>query len=112
MQLAIVDNRGVSRQDRRFHRGAIAVREDPIQRDLNDVPEIQLNFVVPQGVKEAVERFLQFGFEVSYDADDLVHGSLVQRTMWSVYEQTNVFVKLDVRRERHEALLSFGGFLR
>src|SRR5262245_12650408 len=69
MQLAIVDNRGVSRQDRRFHRGAIAVREDPIQRDLNDVPEIQLNFVVPQGIEEAIERFLQFGFEVSYDAD-------------------------------------------
>ena len=38
---------GVRRQNRGFHWRAITVGEDWIQRDLNDVSEIQLNFVVP-----------------------------------------------------------------
>ena len=47
---------GVRRQNRRFHWRSIAVGEHSIQRDLNDVSEIQLNFVVSQGVEEAIER--------------------------------------------------------
>jgi hypothetical protein len=71
-------NRGVRRQNRRFHWRAIAVGENSIQRHLNDVSEIQLNFVVSQGVEEAVERFLQLGFEVSDDGYNSINRSFIQ----------------------------------
>ena len=97
-------NCGVRRQNRGFYYRAIAVGENSIQRDLNDVSEIQLNFVVSQGVEEAVERFMQLGFEVSDDADDLVDSLLVQHTARSVDEQPNVFVKLNVVRKKYHCL--------
>jgi hypothetical protein len=112
MQLAIVENRRISRQDRRFHRGAIAVREDSIERNLNNISKIQLDLIVTQGIEEAIERLLQLRFQFSDDADDFVHRLLVQHAAGPVDKQMNVFVKLDVRRERHEALLSFSRFLR
>ena len=58
MQLAIMDNRGVGRQNRRFHRRAIQVGEDSIERNLNDVSEIQLDLIVTRGIEESIERLL------------------------------------------------------
>ena len=101
MQLAIMGDGGVRRQNRGFHWRAIAVGEDSKERDLNDVSEIQLNFVVSQGVEESVERLLQPGFEVSDDADDLVDGLLVQHTARSIDEQMDIFVKLNVWSQFH-----------
>ena len=49
---------GVRRQNSGFHRRSIAVGENSMDRNVNDVSEIQLNFVVFQGVEEAVERLL------------------------------------------------------
>ena len=72
-----------------------------MQRDLNDVPEIQLDFVMSQGVEEAVERLLQLRFEISDDADDLVDRLLVHHTARSIDEQTYVFVKFDIGRKVH-----------
>src|SRR4030095_5631 len=95
---------GVRRQNRGFHWRSIAVGEHSIQRDLNDVSEIQLNFVVPQGVEEAVERFLQLGFQFSDDAGNLVDRLLVQHTARPVYEQANVLVKLNVVRKKYQCL--------
>src|ERR1700752_3476023 len=95
---------GVRRQNRRFHWRSIAVGENSVQRDLNDVPEIQFNFVVPQGVEEAVERFLQLGFQFSDDAGNLVDRLLVQHTARSVDEQMNVFVKLYVVRKKYHTV--------
>ena len=45
MQLEIVGNRSVGRQNRRFHWKLIAVGEDSVQRDVNDVSVIQLNSI-------------------------------------------------------------------
>src|SRR5262245_6293963 len=73
MQLAIVDNRGVGRQDRRFHRRTIRIGKDSMERHLNNVSEIQLNLIVTQGIKESIERLIQSGFQVSDNVDDLVH---------------------------------------
>src|SRR5678816_4427381 len=104
-------NGGVRRQNCRFHWRSIAVGEHSKQRDLNDVSEIQLNFVVPQGVEEAVERLLQLGFQFSDDAGDLVDRLLVQHTARSVDEQMNVFVKLNVvRKKNHTVPIWFTNF--
>ena len=72
MQLAIMDYGGVGRQNRRFHRRAIRVRENSMERNLNYVSEIQLDLIVTQGIEESIERLLQFGFQVFDNMDDLV----------------------------------------
>ena len=43
MQLTIMDDRGVRRQNRRFHRRTIVHTEDSMERNLNYVLEIQLD---------------------------------------------------------------------
>jgi len=58
-------NGGVRGQNRRFHRRAIAVGEDPMERNLNHILVIQLNLIVTTGIEESIERRLQLGFELS-----------------------------------------------
>ena len=105
VQLAIMGDGGVRRQDRRFHRGAIAVREDSIERNLNNISKIQLDLVMSQRVEEAIERLLQLRFQFSDDADDFVNRLLVQHAAGPVNKQTNVFVKLDIRGQLHYGFL-------
>jgi hypothetical protein len=105
MQLAIMDNGGVRRQNRRFHRRTIAVREDSMQRNLDDVSEIQFDLVMSPRIEKPIERLPQLGFEVADDAYDLVDRLLIQHTARSVDEKTNVFVKFDVGRKFHHATL-------
>jgi hypothetical protein len=108
MQLEIMANGGVRRQNRRFHRWTIGVREDSIERNLNNVSVIQLNLIVTTGIEESIERLLQLGFELSDNADDLFDRLLVQHTARSVDKQTNVFVKLNVSRKFHYRILGQG----
>ena len=97
-----MSDRGVRHQNRGFHWRAVAVREHSMQRDLDDVSEIQLNLIVTKGVEESIERLVQSGFQVSDNRNDFVNRLLVQRTAGSVYEQAYVFVKFDVRRQVHQ----------
>ena len=46
--------------------------------NMNNVPKIQLNFVVTQRIQESIERLLQLGFEVSDDGNDSVNRRFVQ----------------------------------
>ena len=78
-----------------------------MERNLNNVSEIQLNLIVTTGIEESIERLLQLGFELSDNADDLVDRLLVQHTARSVDEQTNVFVKLNVRRKKYHGFYYF-----
>src|SRR5215831_14681530 len=77
------------------------VREAPMQGNLNDIFEVELNFIGRQRIEESIEWLLQFDFEIFESCDDLVYGRLVQQTARSVNEKTKVFVKLDIRRKLH-----------
>ena len=96
-----MSDRGVRRQNRGVHWRAVAVGEHSMQRDLDDVAEIQFNFIVSQGVEESIERLVQSGFQVSDYIYYLVHRPLVQQTERSVDEQSNVLMKFDVMRKLH-----------
>src|SRR5215475_1666503 len=74
-----------------------------MQRNLNDIFEIQLNFIGCQCVSEAIERLLEFGLQISERPDNFVNDGLVQQAARSVNEQTDVFVKFDVRRKLHRS---------
>ncbi|HTG52694.1 MAG TPA: hypothetical protein VMA33_07520 [Candidatus Tectomicrobia bacterium] len=48
-----------------------------MQRNLNHISEVQLDFVVPQRIEESIERLFQSGFEVFDNFNDFVNGRLV-----------------------------------
>src|SRR6476646_7057265 len=83
----------------RFDRRAIAIETAPIKRNSNDMFEVQINRVGCHGVRESIERLLQRNLEFSDDTYDSVDSRLVHQTARSINEQTDVFVKLDIRRQ-------------
>ena len=70
-------------------------------RNADDVFEVEINCVGCHRVGEAIERFLQRGLEFSYYTYDFVNSRPVQQTAWSMDQQRNVFVKLDIWRQYH-----------
>src|SRR5215510_16570139 len=77
------------------------VSEATMQRKLNHVLEVELNFVGCQRISESIERLLQLGFEVLQSAQSFVQCCFIHQTTRSVDEQTNIFVKLEFRWKFH-----------
>src|SRR5215475_12593713 len=77
------------------------VSEATMQRKLNDVFEVELNFVRCQRIRESIEWLLQVGFEVFQSAQSFVQCCFIHQTTRSVDEQTNIFVKLEFRWKFH-----------
>src|ERR1044071_6021923 len=90
-------------EDRRLYRWMPGVGETATQRDLNDVFEVELNFVGFQRVGESIERLLQLRFEIFEDVYDLFNSRLVDHTARSVDEQTYIVVKLNIWRQFHRS---------
>src|SRR5262249_37697454 len=100
----------VRRQNRRFDRGAISVREDSIERNVNDVSVIQLNSIDFGCIGESIERPSYFFFQVSESIYCSSDRYFVQKTPRPIDKQANVFVKFDVRRKSHYAIVSVRRF--
>jgi hypothetical protein len=99
MQAAIISNGRIGREDSRLYGRAIAVEAPAIKRNAAD--EFQIIACIGCGrVQEAIERLLQSEFEFSDYTYDFVNSRPVQQTARSMDQQTNVFVKLDFRRQR------------
>ena len=71
--------------------------DTPMKRNLNDVSEVEFNFVGFRGIGESIERLLRCGLDIFNNADNLVNRLFVDQTARSIYKQTNVFVKLNLR---------------
>ena len=82
------------------------VGKAPTERDLNDVFEIELNFIGCQRVGEPIERLLQLGFEIFENGYDFFNSRLVDHTVRSIDEQMDIFVKFEVRRKLHCCLIA------
>src|SRR5262245_19802963 len=76
----------------------------PMKRDLDDVPEVQLDFMGFRSIRESIERLLRCGLNLFDNSDDFVNCRLVDQTARSVDEQANVLVKLDIRWQFHCSL--------
>src|SRR5438067_13183199 len=76
-----------------------------MQRNITDVSEVELNFMDFQRIGESIERLLRCGFEIFDNTGDLVNRRLTDQTARSINEQTNIVVKLNIRRKLH--LVSF-----
>ena len=86
MQLAIVNDGVVGRHNCRLHRWPIQIGKNSMERNLNDVSEIQLYLIVTEGIEESIERLLQVCFQIFDNADDPVNRLLVQQTTRPVNE--------------------------
>src|SRR5205809_3212646 len=96
MQLAIMNDGDISRQNSRLHWLAVPVGKHSMKGNLNDVSEIHLDVIVAQRVEESIKRLLQLRFELSDNTDDLANRLLVQHTTRRVNEQMNVVVEFNV----------------
>src|SRR5439155_9769769 len=101
MQPTIVNSCRIGGEDRSLHQRMTRVGETPMERDLNYVSEVKLNFMGCRCIEESIERLLRCGFDIFDNTDDLVNRSLVDQTARSIDEQTNVFVKLNFRWKFH-----------
>src|SRR6267378_6913093 len=83
-------------ENRRFDRREFAVEGAPIERNVNNIFEVQIDCIGSHRVGESIERLLQHGLKFSENGYDLIKSRLVHQTARSPDDQTNVFVKLDV----------------
>src|SRR5438093_7338635 len=72
-----------------------------MQRNITDVSEVELNFMDFQRIGESIERLLRCGFEIFDNTGDLVNRRLIDQTARTINEQTNIVVKLNIRRKLH-----------
>ena len=66
--------------------------------------EVELNFMSFRCIGESIERLLRCGFEIFDNTDDFVNRRLIDQTARSINEQTNVFVKFNLRWKLHRLL--------
>src|SRR6516165_12804060 len=83
------------------------VSEATMQRKLNHVLEVKLNFVGCQRISESIERLLQLGFEILQSAQSFVQCCFIHQTTRSVDEQANIFVKREFRWKLHGSLTGY-----
>jgi hypothetical protein len=81
------------------------VGETPVKRNLNDISEVEFNFMGFRSVRESIERFLRCRFDPFDNTNDFVNRRHIDYIARSIDEESNVFVKLNVRRECHALLL-------
>src|SRR5689334_23051427 len=104
MQSRVMDHCRIGGENRRFYRWMPRIGKAPTERDLNDVFEVELNFIVSQRIKKPVERLLQLFFKIFEDVYDSSNGRLVDHTMRSINEQIDIFVKFQLRWKLHRSL--------
>src|SRR5262249_7030321 len=91
----------IGSENRRLYRWMPRVSKTPTERDLNDVFEVQLNFISAQSVGKSIERLLQLGFKILENGNYFFNSRLIDHTARSIDEEPNVFVKLNVWRQFH-----------
>src|SRR5947208_4458202 len=106
MQPRVMNHCRIPGENRRLYRWMARIRKTPTERDLNDVFEVELNFIGYQRIGEPVERSVQFFFELFEDGYDPFDSRLIDHTARSIDQETNVFMKLNIGREVHCCLIA------
>src|SRR5918996_863608 len=103
MQPRVMNHCRIPSENRRFYRRMPSVGETAAERDLNDVFEIEFDFIGRQRIRESIERLLRLCLKIFQNGDHSLKRRLVYHTVRSVDKQTNVFVKLNVWRKFHRS---------
>ena len=76
-----------------------------VKRSLNDVLEVELDFVGFGRIRKSIEGLLRRSLNTFDNTDNSVDLRLIDQALRPIDEQTKVFVKLDVRRQFHSGFL-------
>src|SRR6266705_1838082 len=106
MQPRVMNHCRIGSENRRLYRWMARIRKTPTERELNDVFEVELNFIGYQRIGESVERPLQFFFELFEDSYDPFDSRIIDHTARAVVQETNVFIKLNIGREVHCCIIA------
>ena len=68
-----------------------------MERNVNDVSEVELNFIGFRCIEESIEGLRRFSFQIFNNTDDLFNRCLVDQTTRSIDEQVNALAKLNFR---------------
>ena len=99
MQAAIVRHGRIGRENRRLYGRAIAVEAPAIKRNAADVFQIEINCIGCNRVQNRLKGFLNVNSSSPITLMSLLTATLFNKPR-GLDDQTNVFVKLDVRRQR------------
>src|SRR4029453_6236223 len=88
-------------ENRRLYRWMPGVGKTATERDLNDVFEVELNFIGSQRIGESVERPLRFFFELFEDVYDFFYSRPLEHTARAIDKQTDILMKLNIGRKLH-----------
>src|SRR6266576_4003878 len=106
MQPRVMNHCRIPGENRRLYRWMARIRKTPTEGELNDVFEVELNFIGYQRIGASVERYVQFFFELFEDGYDPFDSRLIDHTERSIDQETNVFMKLNIGREVHRCLIA------
>src|SRR5215217_7724876 len=106
MQPRVMNHCRIRSEDCGLYRRMPSVGKTPTERDLNDVFEVELHFIGSYSVGESIERLLELGFKIFENVHHFFNSRLVDHTVRSIDEQTNVFMKLNIGREVHCVLIA------
>jgi hypothetical protein len=73
-----MDNGGIGRENRCLHRWTFSIKEAPVEKNANEVFDVEINCIRLKGIGEAIERLLQRGLKFSDDSYDSVNSRPVQ----------------------------------
>src|SRR6478672_11281799 len=104
MQSRVMNHGCIGSKNSRLHRWMPRVRQAPTERDLNDVFEVELNFIGCQRIEKPIERLLQLFLKFFENVYDSFNSRLVYHTVRSIDEQTDIVVKFKFRRKFHRSL--------
>src|SRR6266850_5047714 len=103
MQPRVMNQCRIRSENRRLYRWMPGVGKTATERDLNDVFEVELNFIGCQRIGKSIERLLQLCFELFEDVYDSFNSRFVDHTARPIDKQTYVVVKLNVWRQFHRS---------
>src|SRR4029077_16469184 len=104
MQPRVMNQGCIGSKNCRFHRWMPCVREPTTERELNDVFEIELNFIRSQRIRDGIERLFYPGFKIFENRYNHFNSRLVDHPARSIDEQMDIFVKFQLRWKFHRSL--------
>src|ERR1044071_664719 len=104
MQPRVMDHRRIGGKDCRFNGWMPGVRKTTTEGKLNDIFEVEVDFIGSQRVRESIERLLQGRFKVFKNGYNFLNSRIVDNTMRSVNEKVDIFFEIQFRWKVHRSL--------
>src|SRR5580765_4960398 len=107
MQLGVMNRRRARDIEGGFDWRVWRVGKAPVQRDVKDKPEVQINRVERRQIGESIERLAGSRFRGLDEHDNLVHDYFGQNVVWLPEKERVLFSEKNMLRKFQNCLLYF-----